>query len=503
MKRSLLFLFLLPAVVTAQNWSPLNLTDKYNYRLGNDPVITQTVWQNGFSAVAGDTVFTLNDIMCDTCLTWTSGPLACDSCYGLLHVAQFEGKQVKQFASGWCNFRDPGSKTIDLFAALNDTWLFDTLNNVTAQVIFAGNSVVLGNADSVKTLLLSTGDTLCFSKDYGIVQWPHGYGQNSYYRLAGIQGRNIGVLIPRMMNYFDFAVGDIFQYQGRINSGASPQVRDFIRKYIITGKTVNGDTVRYTVQGHMASQCEDVISMNFWMEYSLINETYTFIDSANHTGNQFNNCAVDGFLRVIPNSGGMGQPQNSFNPAPGWYRCSLYMDPFGNKGIRFGTATSYTDFHIDPSCSVPVFAGSDTLQPVSWGDAFTVQLTEGLGQTFALWTSNFEGSWSEQLTAFRKNGDTTGVLIPDNQLDALAQHPGSGGGMTVYPNPADEALIISLPGNVQADLVITDAGGRVVFRQQNAAGNIQLATADLAEGMYFLRVITAQGAAAEKIVIRH
>jgi hypothetical protein len=63
---------------SAQNWAPLNLTDKYNYRLGSTAFITNTLWVDSVTVTGTDSVFHLNRIVtaCDTCqLHWTGQAL--------------------------------------------------------------------------------------------------------------------------------------------------------------------------------------------------------------------------------------------------------------------------------------------------------------------------------------------------------------------------------------------------------------------------------------------
>ncbi|HTL81679.1 MAG TPA: T9SS type A sorting domain-containing protein [Bacteroidia bacterium] len=56
-----------------------------------------------------------------------------------------------------------------------------------------------------------------------------------------------------------------------------------------------------------------------------------------------------------------------------------------------------------------------------------------------------------------------------------------------YPNPASDALHISLPGNTEAEISIVDLQGNVVRRISSKQKNVVLDVADLAAGMYFIR----------------
>lgn len=500
MKKLLLLAVFLPFISVAQNWSPVNPANQYNYRLDNDAVVTATIWQTSYTVNGTDTTFRISTTMCDTCVTLSGGPNICDTCYSRYHVPQFTGRLIRTSANGWCNLRIPNRIGINLFAALNDSWLFDSIAGVTAQVIFAGPSTVLANADSVKTLLLSTGDTVRFSKNYGLTQWPNGYGQNSYYRLAGIHGPNVGTLVPRMKNYFDFNVGDVFEYHGNGNWDAVHET-DFIRKYTIQSRTQNGDTIVYGIQGLGYEHSVNVMNWQQSSYYYPITGQMTFVDSADHTGNYFNNEAIENNERVLTNSGSGYWPGGVGYPA--YYRCELFVDSLNITGLRFGQMQRM--FSVYPG-AVPI-ANSDTLNPeqpfTSGNPGVAIRLQEGLGQTLAQYSSNFETYWNEELFAYVKNGDTVGVLTPDVLLDGIAVQPPVSSAIAVYPNPSPGNFTVTIPGEIPAEVLLTDLQGRTVKNFGEQTRTVSLSASALAEGVYLLQVFLPGGMQTVRIIIAH
>jgi hypothetical protein len=513
MKKTLLFLFLFPCFLAAQSWSPLNSSEAFNFRLDNDPVLTSTLRADSYTFSSGDTIFNYNTIVCDSCITIVGGPNACDSCYGLTTKEQFLGKQLIKMQNGWCNFRNPGSQAIDLHATLLQTWLFDTTANVTAVVVANGMSTVLGFPDSVKTLLLSSGDTVMFSKNYGIVQWPNGYGQNSYYRLKGIHGRDIGELVPRMKDYFDFNIGDMFEYQGKATHGMNPVMQDFIRKYTITGKTISGDSLIYTVSGIYYSQDYHLSLPSpgsyFLYVHQPFTATYTYVDSTGHFGNHFNNMLLDSGERV--------------NAPPGWGDCcfpssfvyswlsnsaQLFKDSLGLDGILFGSMLdSTTCFTPTVVSDTTLFYGSDTLNPFyGFGNyASNMQRAvykKGLGQVYSNYTTFFEESFLDRLTAYQVNGDTVGTFTTDSWLmgieNGLAIQT-----FSLYPNPAADEVTIILPQNGTAEVTLIDPLGRTVKSFGKMSGQNNLSIADITNGVYFLRVVNGNDNSQQKLIIAH
>jgi hypothetical protein len=514
MKKQLLFLcFALTACyASAQEWSPVNLTDKYNYRLDNDPVITQTTWQTNFSVNGSDTTFFFNKTFCDTCVTIYGGPIWCDTCYAQRNLPRFFGYTVLKTAGGICNFRDPGSRMIELFAQLNDTWLFDTLNNITAQVIFSGTGNVLSNSDSVKTLLLSSGDTVQFSKNYGVTIWPNGYGQNSYYRLAGIHGRNIGELVPRTNEYFDFNVGDMFEYESHYQAcNASPVIHSVIRKYTITSATVNGDTIMYHVTGNAKDHYSN---NNPWNPYSgtshfLFSYDIYVVDSAGHVGNLFNGEMVGSEGRTMSTAcSGLGDYTGPSFPVTGISLAGTYLfkDSIGIDAIGLGVDGDISYYGLETTLfdAFQVYSQSgDTLIPylVSFTSTSIVVLKKGLGQVSGLF-EDFESYYSEHLTAYRKGNDTVGVFTTDDVLNGISA-ANETAAINVYPNPSSGTMTVELPVNANTDIHITDLQGRVVKTFTHLGGQTAIHAGDLADGTYLLQISSAEGNTQQKIVIKH
>jgi len=68
---------------------------------------------------------------------------------------------------------------------------------------------------------------------------------------------------------------------------------------------------------------------------------------------------------------------------------------------------------------------------------------------------------------------------------ATPDHAGTG----VYPNPADDALFIHLPGAVRAVIEVVDNTGRVASRTNADGPRARITTSGLAEGLYLYRVM--------------
>jgi len=115
---------------------------------------------------------------------------------------------------------------------------------ISAEVIAITAGEILGNADSLKHIALSNGDTIILSKSHGIIEFPQ-VDNDTYYRLIGIQTRGLGFKMPDYREFFDFNVGDIFQYE--IETGALPLGTYGTVKITITDKQVSQESIVYAI----------------------------------------------------------------------------------------------------------------------------------------------------------------------------------------------------------------------------------------------------------------
>ena len=76
--------------------------------------------------------------------------------------------------------------------------------------------------------------------------------------------------------------------------------------------------------------------------------------------------------------------------------------------------------------------------------------------------------------------------------------------LSVYPNPANEALNISFKANGGADVSISDIVGNKVFSTTAGSGenNIPVNTSNLPSGMYLLTIVTDNGTVVRKVNIK-
>lgn len=291
MKKSIFFLVLFPLGLIAQDWLPLHPSNVYFYKTNGSELINNTVKTDSVIHFENDSVLYLNTVMtvCDTCEDYS---IPCSGEYGNSYAYQvimpnFLQKQVRVLSNGKWHFQDSASFVILPYAKLNDNWLFDTANNLTAEVTEKTFAEVFELVfDSVKTISLSNNMEIRLSKNHGIIEFPDLSGETEPDFLAGIEGvLNVGFEIYRFPDFFNFNIGDIFQYY-LSKYQVIDQVYHTYRytKYQIISKEVSVDTIRYGIEG--------IIQENLDNGYHFA-DTLVFIDSAKHITNQYVNTLVD------------------------------------------------------------------------------------------------------------------------------------------------------------------------------------------------------------------
>ncbi len=147
----LILLALCSFLGTAQNWNLINPNRQLHYSIDSTAWYDATVLVDSITTNGADSIFHLNRIVteCNSC------PNSWDVQYLRYNQPTFMQRVAVKNGDAW-NMRSPISFTILPHAQLSETWLFDTLNNTTAEVTSATTGSFLGVQDSIKTISLST-----------------------------------------------------------------------------------------------------------------------------------------------------------------------------------------------------------------------------------------------------------------------------------------------------------------------------------------------------------
>ena len=481
------FALIFPVLSFAQNWQPVHLNWKYNYKTDSSAIITNTIWIDSSEVINGDSVYYLNRIVthCDTCHAALGGPNPCDSCYALSNQPQFLQRKITKLANGIFYFNDTSKMVINSLASLNDTWLFDSVANTSAQVISVATGSVFGTIDSVKTILLTNGDTLKLSMNYGILKFPHLYFLNSYFNLVGIEGLNVGEKVPGFWEIFDFNVGDVFHYVGGYFDASTLPSGDFFhrdRQYTITSKMVYSDSIVYNYSGIEWGY------FNFFQFNWPYNGTMKFIDSVGHFANFYSHQFLNTYFRQLI----LSPDDPHYLPDSIYDYVELSMDSNNLFTKYFGNSSSFNNYIL-------VDSTNDLMQIVDLQTngtglrTSTLEYKVGLGQTGYSY-GFFEHGGGETLIGYIKNGNTTGTILSTANVELLNQ-------FSIYPNPAKEKTNIHLAATSIGKVLITDNSGRKILGKDFNGTQIELDVSSISSGLYFLSVITEKGLFTQKIIV--
>ncbi|MCU0433764.1 MAG: T9SS type A sorting domain-containing protein [Bacteroidia bacterium] len=515
MKQLLLTLVLMTSLLHAQSWTMFTRNDTFHYRRDGDQILSATFFATGYSVSNGDTSFTFNVIGQDSGLTLASGPFSCTSCYGLINQPQaICGYSMLKSAGGICQMNSGNSVTeIHTLGSIGYSWTFNASATITAQVVAEYSGLVLGQPDSLRLALLSTGDSLIWSKLHGIVQWPEGNGL--YYRLAGIQNRNLGEKLPGWKDYFDFQPGDMFEYASEFIETIT-EYEYHRSKITITSRTQSGDTLIYGYTGsHMAMYYDywnnpPGNATSYW--FSPVAGTFNVVDSASHATNSYHHRMVGRSAAYYPTVD-MSPVYTQYVTDSLWYETCLFVDSLGNTGMLIGgddPVDSSSVYFYGTQGSKRLYSNSDTTymvyNGVTWYPSYIhtgSAYTEGLGMVRASFRSPgyLDGFiYSEKLIAYRKGNDTVGVFTPDDIL--LGMIPDiSLPEISFYPNPTSDYLHISAEAAVVNSVLIYDGSGRIVLQQTNQGVRCVVPMHGLNDGIYYAEIFTDKGSVRKKLVV--
>jgi glucose/arabinose dehydrogenase len=154
------------------------------------------------------------------------------------------------------------------------------------------------------------------------------------------------------------------------------------------------------------------------------------------------------------------------------YRGSLYTNIAGYYfAADFGTGLIVTVSPTDEYTNLGTFGGN-------WS-------TFGEDIEGELYIANYNGQIS------KIQGETLGV----NDFNSLS--------VTMYPNPANDSVIVDVKYGAIEQINIMDLKGSVLYSEENiAASTKELNTESLSQGIYLVRITSEKGTAIKKLVVQ-
>ncbi len=472
MKKLLILYLFTPFILPAQNWQPISADEKFNFQDHSSNYISNTIWVDSTKVIDEDTVFYLNRIVkdCDYCSTIFDNAEG----YLLANQPQFLQKSITKKNDGAYVFN--GDEEFILYPLLDmgDEWIFDTSTNLLATITDTYEENIFGTLDSVKVITTENQDTFRISKNFGIIDFSR---NDERYVLRGIEGRNLGELVPKLLDIYDFEVDDVFQYN--LFGGDFNQSFSSIIKRKILSKNLTDSTVTYTMDvlskelftnewGGQETIYRDY-EQTFYIDY----EEYAYLDEV------FNNQ-----LFRIPSSIGSC---DDFKPI---YQVSeLYKDINGRvtKSMRRPSMNEDNGIHgyffetEDSDILIPDYCFENRFYTHS----------NGLGEVYKRLEVIDSGRvW--ELVSYVKDGDTTGIIIPDEDLSVSVNNLQNLDPIIVKPTISSSEFYVNFNSNQILNLDIFNTNGQLVksYNVKNINQGLRINIEELSDGLYYLRVRT-------------
>lgn len=408
-----------------------------------------------------------------------------------------------------------GSSNILFLPPPANAWLLDTAANISVNSVNLIAREIYGIMDSVRQLILSSGDTIEQSKAYGILRYPKGYGQNSYYHQIGINGAEKGFQFPTHKDFYNFSIGDSFEHTTWAYqvSGYYPYREGFtdslgtIERYIIldsihrTDGRIAYDLIRKTRQKHRRYEYREFFEYlgtdtdTIWEEL-LVAHVFPF-----ETIGTWNDVMVPDLENVYPHeavempfeSVGGGEPPYILVGQLNYEHIEVCNQIKLARQMRLIYSRCALD---EDSCDQVDFFG--WLQSSEWKGRLTH--SAGLGQYQSSASDDlifkidgeFKRSQTHKLSAFTLAGVSCGqfdemFIAPTPPPPPPIVFPDS---LFPYPNPAQDYFKLTPdPEGFSIELALFDMQGKQQMARE-LIGNLphELSLADLLPGIYLVRL---------------
>ncbi len=437
---------LIVSTLNAQNWNPIDTSNWYNYQHDTASFLNHTIRVNSTQFDQQDTTYFFQkfDRPCDTCWLF----------YETSVVAPF---LLDKMTTSGDTFRfSDDTKSYLLYPTYPDStvWTFDSVSGITAQIIRRDTQTIFGNIDSVVRIELSNSDSVVMSKDHGILVFPDINIDNAYFTLKGIEGLDVGELLPTYRDFFDLNVGDVLVYDyHEYSSGYGG--KEGYKYFFVNSKIEANAGFIYSMVEYRTEAMTSFYNPNYvvgGVEQQYTKENYEVIPHLQHNeqGETFIYQDHDGILTV-----GYGHHQDYTQLA---------------EGLSYSFIGQLSSGSYDPLFDRPV---------------------------------RNTASWHDELVGYVKNGDTVGYVPNQMYFDTFGVEEDSQYRVILFPNPAQESLNIQTDHPMQNIKVSNSLGQIVLSKEIRYATNFLLDIDQLEDGIYTVLVEMRGGKlSVHKLVVR-
>jgi hypothetical protein len=483
----------------SQNWTSFNKNYRYNYSLENESYTTVVIFADSVLTQGTDTIYSLNRIAakCDSCFFYYPEVGVADSNYVLINQPQFMQRRII-YSNNAYRLSDTSNYIIPRFVSVGNTWMFNTSRGITAQVVTISVKINFGVNDSIRTIVLSTNDTIILSKQFGILKYPAKFGQSIYYKLRGIENKNsydvsslFGEKVPNSYDFFKLKVGVEHYYSEQNQAYGSVPHCD---RYVYGKKTIINSSLTSTL---ISNSYIDIVKgcssgcpsfCNYDPTIFPVNDgatTYTITNSFNGSipgfYNNYNNQFFDVYGQFhILKFGKM--PNNHFFKTFGesCFASDIQNNPTQNS--------QYSMFYTQSTLNSLVYFGKSNISNAfqHWGETYI----EGYGLVNNFYPE-FELTLYYCTSAIIDGTDTIGSLSATSINTDIENNQKS---YSSYgPNPTKDVMTINLPfeANDNTGIIeVKDVFGKLVFQKTISIGvnSEKINLQNVTQGLYFVEI---------------
>lgn len=490
MKHILFSCFLLTCSfpLMSQDWAPVYPGDTTIYRTDSSEFFAHTLWVDSVEQSTDGQIWQFNpsNHLCDTCdlsRYCLNFPLLINQPF------PFGAGLILEDSSRFLFDQGEQSKILLLpTATQGTTWLMDSINMISATISVATEDSVWGLLDSMKTIQLSSGDSILLSKNYGMLSFPDSISRGDQIQLAGILNRELGEEILDFWDIYDFQVGDVLYYSYGGGSAWGGSGSHQTKATILSRNTI-ADTIWFTVLMKGKSEYSSV-NGDLYSEvgFDSLIQTWTFTNDPDHIINSLPN-------QLAPNE---FRSEFDFQYNHTLWKTTDYIDFSLTAPIKVSSTVKEVEVMYDienTNCSLDTAIHPNLVPRTSSVYDFQHRYQKGLGQTLYSF-DGFESGCGASLVGYIRDGDTVGTVYTDEYLFVSTAKEIDPGSVQVYPNPTRNTLTISLSQSkyLPATVYLRDLHGRIVLSASLLTPETTLQLAELPTALYHLEVVSDQGA---------
>lgn len=474
MKKILFSLLLVSNFSFAQNWTLFPLNDTLCYQSINSNVISNTIIAKPDLFITRNINISKSIYFCDTCVGQNNSDIYnLQSDFIVNHYIIDSDHKILLFN----DISDTAVLYLD--KPIGFTWNFKA--NITAAITSIDTANIFNTIDSIKTILLSNGDSLKVFKNYGLYLFKH--SALGYLKLIGDQNKKLGLNIVEYNNYPKVGVNDYLNFEYYRFDGSHGFPCSFNSSTLFKVRSIDktsGITIFHGVAYNSSAGYTLCSPPIYSSGTSLDLNAVLYLDSL--AFNPLPNSLLNyGFLSPYFDT-------TSFNV--------LTYDSIGNS-IKINAFPNYNNSSLTKYFMYNIGPNKYTNTYVNHFEANI----ETAFPYFSYKIRDFENEEQSYLSGYTIKGQKFGTidtnLILGIQLNEINT-------FHVYPNPNNGLLNISFVENINSNkhIQLYNQLGELVYKQADITVNqFEINVSEFSSGVYTLKVLVGNQEQFEKVVI--